>query len=285
MRSPLKSVLGSTLVASLLATTAAVGTLSPSPAHAIAPVAVIDADSLVVNQASEPRVWPYWPWDGDEPQIAVITYRSTPGVVGSTQVTAIGDTRELHSTAVRGTNVTIPDSQGRAAFSGVTLRTPAEMLAGRMPEILGTITVAFESDSTSTSTMSSVVRDTIVPAVRTQIAKLVEPLTLSAFASDAQLQDRFNRAVSAIKSAANLSFWQKIGVWLASLTDPDDRIGFKVSAFAAVDPSLWDMADSMLGGLIPASQGVGGALRPRTYTQDFVNADEGCNYRVTFRVS
>lgn len=271
------------LVATLVTSASVAAMVPATPAHAITPTAVIDANTIWLRNTQEPRTWPYWPWDGDEPEIATVAYRSTPGVVGSTRAWMVGDTRELHSGASRGTVVNIPDSVGRAQFDNVSLRTPAQMLAGQMPELIGTITIAFESDGTSNDLLTSLIRTYVVPAVRTQIAGLLEPLQLGSFPSDSVLRDRFNRAVSAVKSAADLAFWQKLAIWLASGTDPDDRVGYGISIFAAVDPSLASFADDLLGGLVTAPTGIGGALAPRTFTEEYVG--DHCDYQASFAVS
>ena len=195
----------------------------------------------------------------------------------------VGDTRELHSGASRGTVVAIPDSVGRAQFDGVSLRTPIQMLAGQMPEILGTITIAFESDGTSNDVLTYLIRTYVVRAVRSQIAGFLEPLRLDMFPSDAALRTRFDQVVAGIRQSAELGFWEKLAVWLASGGDPDDRIGFNVSVFAAVDPSLAWFADDLLGGLMPRTSGVAGALERRSFTEEFVG--DHCDYQVAFTVS
>jgi hypothetical protein len=68
-----------------------------------------------------------------------------------------------------------------------------------------------------------------------------------------------------------------------SWTDPDDKIAIKLSAFVAVDATLAPLIDSAVPTFLTPDLGFGGALRPRTYNQEFKG--DGARYVVAFRVS
>ena len=125
----------------------------------------IDANSLLVRNADEDS----WYSNGDEPTFAVVAFRTTLGVQGSTQAGRLSGFDQLCTGAEEGDTCSIPDSTGRAYFGSVHTPTLDEMRAGARPELIGTIQVTVEDDATSTSTMNSVL-DRLVDATRTELA-------------------------------------------------------------------------------------------------------------------
>ena len=45
------------------------------------------------------------------------------------------------------------------------------------------------------------------------------------------------------------------------------------------------MVDQQIGAAVPSNLGVGGALKPRSYTQNFTEGGDGANYDLGFSVS
>lgn len=216
---------------------------------------------------------------GDEVYVASIAFRSTPGVPGSTSAWFTGglsDVTNVH----QGETHTIPDSMGRITFPNVTRRSAADIVGGQSPEIIGTLTVAFESDLTSNSKINSMMVD-IADVVETEVGDLLEPITPGSVSAE-EFTALLGDAAADIQDQVEPSTRQKIGLFLGSFGDPDDLVAFKLNVFVAVDESLTAFVDDLIGDAIPATDGVGGALANRTYTQRFTGA--GASYDVGFRV-
>ena len=49
------------------------------------------------------------------------------------------------------------------------------------------------------------------------------------------LADRFETATANIEAGTQMSTWEQPGIFLRSWGDPDDQIGYRFSAFIAVD--------------------------------------------------
>lgn len=273
----------------------------PSGAHAADPSPIdwsIDQNSLKAVDAQEES----WLSDGDEPYIAVIGFRARFGQVGSTQTAFIGGLKELHSGADDGDSMSIPDSMGRTNFFDVTRINGTEIVLGGMnPEIVGTVTVAMESDSTPFSIMSTGFREAARVA-RREIAAIVETTTIQQIIADpATFQQKTTDMANRLRKRAELSIWQDIGNFIVSFSDPDDRIGVKVAMFlglqsplvtaqelallrifAPAQASMVENLDATLAAAVPPSQGIVGTLKPRNFTQDF--AGDGATYRVSYSV-
>ena len=235
----------------------------------------IDANTVHVHDAQEEGIFS----NGDEFYIAQIGFRSTPGKPGSTSTFFQGGLADITSLD-DGDTKTIPDAMGRVRFANVTSRGFTDVLQGRNPEIVGSLSVAFESDLTPFSTINNMM-SSLAATARTEIAKVVEPLTLADLADSSAIASRLATAKSRIESQATPTTLQAIGIFLGSFGDPDDLVAFKANVFVAVDGSLAPLIDSQLS--IPSSAGVGGALRDRSYGQNF--AGGGANYDVGYRVS
>jgi hypothetical protein len=216
----------------------------------------------------------------DEVYVASIAFRTTPGVAGSTTATYHGHLSEINSVDVGETHA-IPNSMGRVSFANVTRRSLTDVLAGNNPEVIGTISFFWESDLSTFGTIDRLMEDVAV-AARTEIARVVEPLTLADLADGAAIADRLAEAADRIEASATPPLLRQIGIFLGSLFNPDDLIDHKVNVFVAVDNTLAPLVDAEIGQEIPASTGVGGALRPRNYNQQFTG--DGGSYRVAFAV-
>lgn len=269
----------------LVATLLAVVVVGPAPAASAAPAApavdtltwTIDSNTMRVSDAQEESLFS----DGDEPYTIIIGFRSRFGAPNSTFAVWGGDLRELSGGADDGDNLTIPDAMGRYFFPGVTRVSAANVAAGQAPEIIGTITVAMESDATPWSAIRNIAND-LTNIARQEIASVVENTTVADFVGASMdtarrqaLADRVGGAVGRIESRVRPSFWEAIGLWLSSWSDPDDRIAFKLSAFVAVDSSLSAFVDPAIANLL-AGRGVGGALQTRSTSVSF--AGDGATY-------
>jgi hypothetical protein len=245
---------------------------------------LIDADRLTTSNIQEDGFFS----DGDEPYVAVIGFRSTFGVPNSSTAQYLGDLRELSDGADDGDVLGISDAEGRADFPSVSRISLEDISNGASPEVIGTVTVAVESDATPFSVMDSAFTDA-EDTVKQLLAATVEQTTLSDLlgaASDPvvrqQLIDRLTGKVTDIMSDAEPTLLDKILLFLVSFTDPDDVIDMKVSAFLAVDDTLGALVDQAIADNVPAGVGVAGALRNRSYSQTF--SGDGATYVVDFNV-
>jgi hypothetical protein len=216
----------------------------------------------------------------DEVYVASIAFRTTPGVPGSTTATYHGHLSEINDVDVGETHG-IPDAMGRVSFANVTRRSLSDVLAGHNPEVVGTISMFWESDNTRFAVIDRLMED-VADTAETEIAQAVEPLTLADLTTEGAIADRLGAAGDAIVESATPPLLRQIGIFLGSLFNPDDLIDHKVNVFVAVDGTLAPLVDAKLGQEIPASTGVGGALRPRAYNQVFTG--DGGSYRVAFAV-
>lgn len=237
----------------------------------------IDANTQVARDIQEDG----WLSDGDEFYIAVIGFRTTPGRAGSTRAVFRGGLKEIDDID-KGESHTIPDSMGRMEFPSVTRRSASQILAGQSPELIGTIHVLFESDATPFSAVNSKMTS-LASTVQRELARVIEPLSMTDLANPQRIADQLNTATKRIKNSTKVSVAEGIKLWLQSWTDPDDLIGVQISLFAAVDESLTGLIDSQLSGALPAGTGTAGSLRTRNYTQTYAN--DGLTYDIKLRVS
>jgi hypothetical protein len=213
---------------------------------------------------------------GDEVYVASIAFRSTPGVTGSTHAWFHGGLVDIDNVHLGETH-SIPNGMGRVTFGNVTRVSAADVAAGHLPELVGTITIVFESDRSPDNAIDSLLTG-VASDLRPVLAGIVEPLSLGS-----DLASQLAGAGAQIQEAVAPTVLQQIKLFIVSGADPDDLVAARVNVFAAVDDALAPLVDDQLGDAIPDDLGVGGALRPRTYSQDFEGG--GAKYRVSFTVS
>jgi hypothetical protein len=281
IRLPGRRTLGTVAVAAL-AGTLLTQSLSVAPSNA-APAAsadastgtwAIDANSHYADKIQERPIS-----GGDEFYIATVGFRSTPGVAGSTDAWFHGGLYEIDDIDKHETH-SINDRMGRVEFTNVEQRGVLDLLVGRNPELIGTLSVVFESDSTPFRIINGMMRD-MASSAEEEIAALVEPLSLTEI-NAAALSDQFQAAAGRIKDSVMPNTREKIRIALASLGDPDDLIDYKVNLFAAADPALGTIVGPALASAVPAEVGVAGVLEPREYSQRFEG--DGARYDISFSV-
>ncbi len=140
----------------------------------------------------------------------------------------------------------IPANIGRVTFTDVTKFGFAEFTASRKgttdpalkPEVLGIVSLAFESDDTSWSTMHGII-DKAAPVVRAELEKIIanEMTPLDKITAQ-QLTDKLKGSANQIKDAITPSLLNKIAVFLSSAGDPDDYIDYGITWFTNLDPDL-----------------------------------------------
>ncbi len=200
-------------------------------------------DTLRVQNADEDN----WLSDGDEVYMVVIAFRSKLGVPGSTQTwtnpwASYDWAKHVKQGAVRH----VPDNIGRVGFDNVTKFGFSEFSAARKPgadpqlkpEVLGIVSLAFESDSTSWSAMSGIINKA-APAVKAELEKIVaNDMTPLDKLTAQQLTDKLKGSANTIKDAITPSVMAKIGLFLSSGSDPDDLIDYGINWYTNLDPDL-----------------------------------------------
>jgi hypothetical protein len=236
----------------------------------------IDANHLRVEKVQETGLFS----DGDEPYIAVIAYRGTLGVPGSTTTRFLGGLKELSTGAKKNRLLSIPDAMGRASFSQVVRRSATDLKRGVKPEIVGTVTMVMESDATPFSEMNRAFNRAAI-----ELRKQLDPVisSMNPGSTGAQLGSRIASIAPKIRQAAMGSTGDRVRVFLRSWADPDDVIGFGVTGFVAVDDTLGASMESWITSQVPASLGTFGQLRNRTFDQVF--SGDGARYRVHWAVT
>jgi hypothetical protein len=220
---------------------------APAGARAAAPAAprvtdwVIDADTLHVRNADEDSCYIPTPFgcaaesDGDEPIVAVIAFRTRVGMAGTTRAWRLAEASELCTGARQGRTCQIADSAGRAVFHDVNITD-----INSHPELIGTLQVVFENDATPLREMNSRLAElvTIVQEELDAAARDATSLSADAFANIGQrVQDR-----------TEVSWWRDLATWLASRTDPTDRVDYRINAYLAIDatPEYRDILNAEL---------------------------------------
>lgn len=173
--------------------------------------------------------------NGDEPYFIFFGLRSRPNTPGSTAVFWNNYLNDDWADGVDdGAQKPIPWQMGTLDFPDVILPTANEVLSsGKMPEILGFIGIAIESDATPFSSIRALMND-VRDAIFVQVKKLVEDGQLDPNNPGSAIQE----AIQDVQSSLNLSTWEKIKLFLSSFADPDDVIGIQAKMLVAGDPSL-----------------------------------------------
>lgn len=175
---------------------------------------------------------------GDEPYFVFFGFRSTPGVPGSTTVFWTGYLDDEWAEGVTDTDDEnergLPRQMGTLAFPDVT---PAVL--GAVPELVGWVGVAFESDATPFGRIRDLMED-VEFRIAGRLRTLVEPYPFDPADPGGSLPP----VVAELTAALDVDVVETVGDWLSSLGDPDDLIGVRVGALVAGDASLDAVVDA-----------------------------------------
>jgi hypothetical protein len=209
---------------------------------------------------------------GDEPYLIVLGFRSRFGVAGSTRVIA---NRYHHDSFAKniaeGQSIPIPSSMGVLAFPDVRLLTAAEMRTGRMPELIGAVVIAMESDGTPWRQVEQLV-ERIRTATEIELRAAVENGTVDPENPGAALALANQKVGSAVLARTA----EAVAIWAADLPMPDAVVGVEHLLFAALGEGF-ESPLRIASGAVWVSR-----LNPRTLSLRFTGA--GADYEVTGRV-
>lgn len=235
----------------------------------------VTAKTLHAIQVQEDSGFPTY--NDDEFYIALPWLRSTPGKAGSTSSdfsASLSEIEDIDPGNVR----SIPASMGRVTFPNVRARTVADLLAGRMPELLVVVSVAFESDATPFGAITAKLKELAGTMKQELGTNIIEKISLTT--SPDALKTQLEKATKKIVASMSPSFWEGLGLWLSSGSDPDDRIGYRTTLLVAADDELWELIKPVLSGTnADVRQLRHGATFQYTY------AGDGAKYAVDFGVS
>jgi hypothetical protein len=191
---------------------------------------VILLSRLKVSDAQEES----WLSDGDEPYFIMISFRSRFNTPNSTQVWSNRfDDDEWAEGVDDRAERNIPVTMGLTGFTNVQLVSLRNVRQGIMPEIVGTLVIAMESDSTPWRRIRGMVSD-LQAAIEREVERLVEDGELNLLNPGADI----GIAVQNIFDSVVPDFWDAVGLVVESVGDPDDLIGYHLFLFAAVDGSV-----------------------------------------------
>jgi hypothetical protein len=229
---------------------------APRPAEAMQPLPggwSIIANRFTVFNAMEDSCYLVYCDDGDEPVLAIIAFRTSLGVRGSTTAWKLDDFHRVCSGGVKeGTTCPISPTTGHAHFPAVRTPTTAQIGAGVPVELLGTVQITIESDGSPYSALNDQL-DRAVSAVRTELAAAAESVHLpDDFLIPGKLGERFGGIVDDVKKRIDLTVGDQIQEWLRATGNPAEVVDQQATAMVAVDYSLRDLVNkplSALGGI------------------------------------
>jgi len=214
----------------------------------------VAATTLTVVQAQEDGFLQ----NGDEPYVAVIKWRVIPGTPGSASAEFIGNLSELATGADDGDVLAIPAAMGAVHFDDVQNSSFGALLNdGLVPELVGTVMVAMESDLTPWGTINNLMND-VEAALEAELVNQVEPLTIAQLTDPQAIADALSTAAANVEAAVTPGVWDSILLFLGSLGNPDDPIDVGFTVWIAAYGSLGQLIDASLVSALPegASGGV-----------------------------
>ena len=232
----------------------------------------INLSRLRVSDAQEEG----WLSDGDEPYFIVINFRSRFNTPNSTATWNNDYNDDKWANGVDdGNERNIPFSMGYSLFGNVQRISLQNILAGTNPEILGSLVIAMESDSSPWGTIRDMMND-LSDAIEGELEQLVEGGGLNLLNPGPDIQD----SLKDIRDSITPDFWESVGMVAEAGGDPDDIIGFHLFLFAAVNNTVPinfpAVANVTSGRLITREFLIG--VNPIVFRGD------GAVYRVTARV-
>ena len=190
----------------------------------------INLSRLRVSDAQEDG----WFSDGDEPYFIIVNFRSRFNTPNSTATWNNGYNDDDWANGIgAGKEKNIHFSMGYSLFADVQRISLQNILAGTMPEILGSLVIAMESDSSPWGTIGDMVDD-LRDAIEGELEQLVEDGGLNLLNPGPDIAE----SLKDIRDSIVPDFWESVGMVIEAGGDPDDIIGFHLFLFAAVNNTV-----------------------------------------------
>lgn len=219
--------------------------------------------------------------DGDELILATISFRTKPGVPGSTEVVFNNGSLDKAATGLEDGDVkTISNSKGLYVFDDVETVTVADIQAGVAPEIIGHLVIGIENDWTARDLVKDGLEE-VRDQLRIELVNLIEGADVVELVTDpAAFSDELAAAAMRVEDAGDPGFLQKLGLFVASGGNPDDILSFNLLFFVAVAPGLAPIVDDAFANLPPNMFGGAFPIGDDTRKLDLTFEDHETEYIV-----
>lgn len=181
---------------------------------------------------------------GDDPRITIFPFRATPGnphpiwaFNSSQRVACEGD-------AGAGTAVDVPVAMGSMLVTDVRALTVSELVAGKVPEVVGLIVLATEDDSTSADTRTR----TAIHACAQMERFIADQTRDLRIAPESRWRDirEFTLAVARGANMGVMSAYRTLPTAL-DMTDNDDMVQSVLFYYPSVDPEVLPLLEFPAG--------------------------------------
>lgn len=175
--------------------------------------------------------------DGDEPYLIMVNFRSRFFTPGSTNVFVNRFENEDWANGIeRGQTRNIPANMGVATFENVRILPIADIRAGTMPELIGSIVLAMESDAMPWGEVRNLV-NSLTGALRTELVRLVEGGALGIGTTSAEANAEVTASLRRINESVTPNARDALRIGLNSYGDPDNFVGVHTFLFVTAEPT------------------------------------------------
>lgn len=172
--------------------------------------------------------------NGDEPYFIFFGFRSRFRVLDSTRVFWSGYLNDQWARGSRkGSSRNIPREMGIVSFDRVLPVSDVQLMRGVLPEVIGVVGIAMESDGTQFERIHEVMRD-VQHAIFVEVHSLVEEGTVK---MDDPGPDII-RSLTTLQDRLNMSTRESLASFLTSRSKTDDLVGIQSRLYLAGDQTV-----------------------------------------------
>jgi hypothetical protein len=172
--------------------------------------------------------------NGDEPYFIFFGFRSRFRVLDSTRVFWSGYLDDQWARGSRkGSSRNIPREMGIVTFENVLPVSEGQLVRGVLPEVIGVVGIAMESDGTRFETIHAVMRD-VQHAIFEEVHSLIEEGTI-------QMDDPcpgIIQSLTTLQKRLNMSPRESLEAFPASRAKTDDLVGIQARLYLAGDDTV-----------------------------------------------
>ncbi len=200
----------------------------------------LDIDRIRLNRTDD--------GGGDEPYFIVIGFRARLNTHDSAETFWNGSLREQGSDLRAGSETGISDAIGRLTITGVRRMTRDEFDAGQLPEVIGWVVVAMESDAMPFEEVRDMIHREIRPRIVRELNTAVGRRWIETIGNVEAAKNDIERRVTA---GLTPGFAESLRLGLASFGDPDDILNIHTFAFVCVDEDCDKYLEELFGSKRP----------------------------------